>query len=104
MNDVLREAERAAAEIGMGYGEIAGRQPHGQRQSERPDLQGIADAAKHQGFVLDRYKQRHADAVADIFFEPGRPGETFRRVNDLRKTVAARADAGPDLAAARRIL
>src|SRR5205814_6493809 len=34
----------------------------------------------------------------------GRPGETFRGVNDLRKTVAARADAGPDLAAARRIL
>ena len=104
MNDLQREAERAAAEIGMGHGEIAGREPHRQRQSQRPDLQGIADAAKHQRFVLDRDTQRHADAVADIFFEPGRPGEAFRGMDHLRKAVAARADAGPDLAAARRIL
>src|SRR6266568_4033856 len=104
MNDLEREVERAAAEIGMGYGEIAGREPHGQRQSERPDLQGIADAAKHQRFVLDGDTQRHADAVADIFLEPGRPGKALGGMDDLRKAVAARADTGPDLAAARRIL
>src|SRR5215204_697095 len=104
MNDLEREAEYAAAEIGMGHREIAGREPWRQRQSQRSDLQGIADAAKHQRFVLNRYSQRHADAVADIFFEPGRPGKALGGMDDLRKAVAARADAGPYLAAARRIL
>ena len=48
--------------------------------------------------------ERHADAVADIFLEPGRPGEALGGMHDLRKAVAARIDAGPDLAAARLVL
>src|SRR5690242_21324408 len=34
MNELQREAERAAAEIGMGHGEIAGREPRRQRSEE----------------------------------------------------------------------
>jgi len=67
MDDLEREAERAAAKIGMGHGEIAGCEPRRQRQPQPPDLQEIADAAEHQRLALDRYPQRHADAVADIF-------------------------------------
>src|SRR5258708_3137914 len=104
MDDLERETKHAAAEIGMGNGEIAGRQPRRQRQPQPPDLQGVTDAAKYQRFVLDRDAQRHADAAADIFLEPGWALETFCGVNYLRKSVAARADAGPDLAAARGIL
>src|SRR5882724_3641127 len=100
MDDLERETKHAAAEIGMGDGEIAGRQPRRQRQPQPPDLQGVACAAKYQSFVLDRDAQRHADAAADIFLEPGRACETLCGVNDLRKAMAARADAGPDLAAA----
>src|SRR3989442_8073155 len=104
MNDLQHEAERAAAEMGMGHREIAGREPPWQRQPERPDLERIADTAEYQRLVLDGDTQRHADAVADIFFEASRAGKALGGMDHLRKAVAARADTGPDLAAARRIL
>jgi len=66
MNHLEREAERAAAEIGMGHGKIAGREPGRQRQSQPSDPQGVTDAAKHQGFVLDRYPQRHPHVRAQM--------------------------------------
>src|SRR5882724_13276808 len=104
MNDLERETERSPAEIGMGDGEIARRQPWRQRQSPWSDLKRVMDAAKHQRFAFNEYPQRHADAVADIFLKTGRPGEAFRGVDDLRKSAFAGADPGPDLAAARGIL
>src|SRR3982075_4045919 len=104
MNDLERETERSPAEIGMGDGEIARRQPWRQRQPPWSDLKRVIDAAKHQRLALDEYSKRHADAVADIFLETGRSGEAFRGVDDLRKSAGTRADAGPDLAAARGIL
>jgi hypothetical protein len=48
VDDLEREAERAAAEIAMGDSEIARRQPFGERQSQAPKLQGTINAAKHQ--------------------------------------------------------
>src|ERR1700722_12333116 len=101
MDDLERETERAAAEIGMSHSEVAGRQPFRQRQPEAPELQRVARAAKAQRLVFNRYQQRHADAEADIFLETGRTGKTLGRVDHLRKASPARADTGPDLAAAR---
>src|SRR5205814_10036891 len=99
-----REAKLAIAEIGMGDGEIAGRQPLRQGQSQASDLQRISGAVKLQRLVGDADPQRHRDAEADILLKASRAREALRRMNDLRKTSLARTDAGPDLAAARGIL
>ena len=48
--------------------------------------------------------QCHADAAADVLLEPGRTREAFGRVHDLRKTLPARVEPGPDLAAGRHVL
>ena len=64
----------------------------------------VAVAAEHQRAVPDRDRQRHADAVADIFLEPGPAGEPLGGMDHLRKAVAARVETGPDLAAGRGIL
>src|SRR3984957_18736040 len=103
MDDLERETERAAAEIGMSYREVAGRQRFRQRQPEAAELQRVARAAKAQRLVRNRYEQRHADAEADIFLKTARTGKTLGGVDHLRKAIPAGADAGPDLAAARGI-
>src|SRR6266478_5839032 len=104
MDEIERETEFTAAEIRMGHGEIAGREPLRQRQSQPPDLKGITGAVKLQRLFRDANAQRHADAEPDIFLKARRPCEAFCGMNDLRKAVLARADAGPDLAAAHSIL
>jgi hypothetical protein len=103
MDDLERETESAAAEIGMSNREVAGRQLFRQRQPEATDPQRVARAAKAQRLIRNRYKQRHGDAEADILLKAGRTGKALGGVDHLRKTIPARADAGPDLAAARGI-
>jgi hypothetical protein len=95
---------------GMADGQRARREPFRQRQAQRANTfkaktlkaktQEVAGAMEEQRLVLDRQAERHADAAADIFLEPGRAGKSLGRMNDLRKTPAARADTGPDLPAA----
>src|SRR5436190_16170254 len=93
VDEIEREAELAVAEIGMGDGEIAGRQPLRRGQSQASDLQRISGAVKVQRLVGDAETQRHGDAEADILLEAGRAREALRRMNDLRKTSLACADA-----------
>jgi hypothetical protein len=104
VSDIKGEAKGALAEIAMRHREIAGCQPLWQRQPEASELDAIAGAAKFQRLVHDGDPQRHRDAEADIFLEPGRPLKTLGGVDDLRKAAFARADARPGLAAAVRIL
>src|SRR5215475_11859562 len=99
MDDLEREAERAAAEVGVADRERTGREPFRNWPAKPPEPEEIAGAAEVQPFMLDRQAQRHADAEADIFLEARRARESLGGVNDLRKAVAARADARPDLAA-----
>src|SRR5689334_23978791 len=82
----------------------ARREPFRQRQTQRAEAQEIAGAMEEQRFVRDRQAKRNADAAANIFLEPCRPGKALRRTNDLPKAPAARADATPDLATARGVL
>src|SRR5271154_4367161 len=94
------EAERAAAEIDMADSQRAGREPLGQLQARASDSEEIAGAAEQQGFALDREAQRHTDAEPDIFLQPRGAGKALGGMNDLRKSVALRANPGPDLTAA----
>src|SRR5580704_10435171 len=104
MNDVEREAKRAAAEISVGDREFAGRQPRWKCEFERPDLKEIARAGELQGLTDDADPQRHHDAVSNIFLKAGRPAKTFCRMDHLRKAAVARIDACPDLTARSGIL
>src|SRR4051794_2989022 len=54
--------------------------------------------------VLHKGGERDAEAAADIFLEPRRPGEALRAVDHLREAAAAAVEPGPELAAARLIL
>ncbi len=103
MHDLQREAEAAVAELGVNDRERTGREPARQWDAAAEDLKEIARAAKDQRLVLDVDGQRHADAVADIFFEPGHAGEAFRRVDHLRETIA-HVEARPDLPAGGDVL
>src|SRR5262249_40142947 len=53
---------------------------------------------------LHVHGERHADAITDVFLEPGRSGEALGRMDDLREAVAARVEPRPDLAARSHIL
>src|SRR3954449_5821648 len=100
MNDIEGKAEGALAEIAVCHREFARRQPSRQGNPQAPKLEPVAGTAKRQRLVLDRDAERHRDAEADIFFQPGRAGKTFGGMDHLRKAALARADAGPGLAAA----
>ncbi len=89
----------------MGHGEIAGREPVGQRQSQRPES---AANSRRCETPAPRARPRSCSAMLTpkptYSSSPVGPAKRFGRMNHLRKAVAARADAGPDLAAAGGIL
>src|ERR1700757_4746277 len=104
MHEVKRETEGAVAEVGMAHRQPTRRKPLRKRPAQRSDADEIAGRAKHQRFMLDRQAQAHAEAEADIFLKSAWTRKTLGGMNDLRKSVAARANARPDLAAARGVL
>src|SRR5262245_1183011 len=104
MRDLQREHEAAIAQFRMRDAYGARARPGGPAQPPAPHLDEIARAAEAQGAVLDADLQIHSDAAADVLLETSRAGKTFRRMDDLRESVAARVEAGPDLAAGRHVL
>src|SRR5581483_5161830 len=103
MSDLEREAEFSTAEIGMAHRQRTRRESLRKQQPQPAQAQEISGAAEEQRLMLDRQAQRHADAAADILFEPRLSGKALGRMNDLWKAIAAGANAGPHLATAQRI-
>src|SRR5262249_50033603 len=62
-------------------------------------LQEIVMAAEDQRSLFDANRERHSDAISDVFFEARRPAEPLGRMNDLREAVSARVEPCPDLSA-----
>src|SRR5687768_8110001 len=54
--------------------------------------------------VVGIHPQSYADAIAQIFLEPGRAGKALVALDDLRKAGAAPVDARPILSAADPVL
>src|SRR5215469_15554278 len=104
VDEIEREREGAVVACTVCDREVPRAQPRRPCDAPAEQLDEIAGAAEDERARLDMHAEGHADAVADIFLEPGRAGETLGRMNDLREAGAARVKARPVLAAAAAIL
>src|SRR5262245_65813086 len=99
MEDLQREAEFSVGKLGVSDVERAGSEPGRKEQAPTEQLEEIVLAAEDQCAFAGIDRQRHADAAADIFLKASRTGEALARMDDLRKSLSARIEAGPVLAA-----
>src|SRR5262249_59074100 len=72
-------------------------------QAPTEQLEEIVLAAENQCAFAGVDRQCHADAAADIFLKASRTGEALARMDDLRKSLSARIEPGPVLAATDRV-
>src|SRR5262249_30962206 len=99
MEDLQREAEFRVGKLGVSDVERARSEPGRQEQAPTEQLEEIVLAAEDQCAFAGIDRQRHTDAAADIFLKASRTGEALARMDDLRKSLSARIEAGPGLVA-----
>ena len=102
---IEREAERAVAELGVGDGERARRQPARQRERSGRTRAGNS---RRCGRSAPRPRRATVSAMPTpkptYSSRPVGPAKRLAGMDDLRKAAAARIEPRPDLAAARGVL
>src|SRR4051812_33950586 len=68
--DLKLEQKTPVANFGVRDAERAGCQPCGKTQTKAGDLYEVIGGTEDQCGVLNMNRERHADAVANIFFQP----------------------------------
>ena len=104
VDEVEGEDEAPAADILMPDHQPARRQPAWPAQPDAEQTQEIMIADEQQGAVLGREAERDADAVPEIFLQPGWTGEALGALDDLGEVRRAAVIAAPILAVSRAIL
>src|SRR5690242_17585407 len=67
VSDLEREQEASVAALRVGDGERSGREPVRQAHAPAAELQEVVRGAEDERAVFNVDRERHADAVADIF-------------------------------------
>src|SRR5258707_15218767 len=98
VDDLELEQKASIAKFGMRDAHAPGREPHRQTNAQTGELHEVVRGAEDQRALLHVNGERHADATADIFLQPGRSSEALGRMHNVRKAAATRVKPGPVLA------